>query len=49
MRRAIQRLLQDPLALRLLNGDFQAGDTVVADAVEGKSELRFEKKVAVEV
>ena len=45
MKRAIQRLLQDPLAMRLLNGDFQAGDTVVADSVDGRPELQFEKKV----
>jgi ATP-dependent Clp protease ATP-binding subunit ClpB len=49
MRRAIQRLLQDPLALRVLNGDFAAGDTVVADAVSGSRDLRLEKKVAVAV
>ena len=47
MKRAIQRLIQDPLATRLLAGDFAAGDTVVADAVEGKHELQFEKRVAV--
>ena len=32
MRRAIQRLVQDPLALKLLNGDFAAGDVVLVDA-----------------
>ncbi len=32
MRRAIQRLIQDPLALRLLNGEFVEGDTVLVDA-----------------
>ena len=32
MRRAIQRLIQDPLALQLLEGDFLAGDTIVVDA-----------------
>ena len=32
MRRAIQRLIQDPLALKLLNGEFQDGDTVEVDA-----------------
>jgi ATP-dependent Clp protease ATP-binding subunit ClpB len=36
MRRAIQRLIQDPLALRLLNGEFLEGDTVVADADGGQ-------------
>ncbi len=49
MKRTIQRLLGDPLALRLLNGDFQAGDTVVADIADGRPELRFEKKVAEKV
>ena len=44
MRRAIQRLLQDPLALRLLAGDFSPGDTVLADA-DGK-QLKFEVKPA---
>jgi len=31
LKRAIQQLLQDPLALALLRGDFGEGDTVVAD------------------
>ena len=32
MRRAIQRLIQDPLALKLINGDFVEGDTILVDA-----------------
>jgi ATP-dependent Clp protease ATP-binding subunit ClpB len=48
MRRAIQRLIQDPLALKLLNGDFQDGDTVEVDADPAGGELRFEKQVLVE-
>lgn len=45
MRRAIQRMIQDPLALKLLSGEFAEGDTVVVDkAAEG---LRFEKRVPV--
>ena len=32
MRRAIQRLVQDPLALKLLNGEFADGDTILVDA-----------------
>jgi ATP-dependent Clp protease ATP-binding subunit ClpB len=32
MRRAIQRLIQDPLALKLLNGEFLEGETVLVDA-----------------
>jgi ATP-dependent Clp protease ATP-binding subunit ClpB len=31
LKRAIQQLVQDPLALALLRGDFAEGDTVVAD------------------
>ncbi|HTY77095.1 MAG TPA: AAA family ATPase, partial [Candidatus Bathyarchaeia archaeon] len=32
LKRTIQRLVQDPLALKLLEGTFKDGDTVVADA-----------------
>jgi len=31
LKRAIQRELQDPLALRILNGDFPAGSVIVVD------------------
>jgi ATP-dependent Clp protease ATP-binding subunit ClpB len=41
LKRAIQRLVENPLALRLLEGDFTAGDTVRVDAHDG--ELVFEK------
>jgi ATP-dependent Clp protease ATP-binding subunit ClpA len=44
MRRAIQRLIQDPLAMQLLSGQFKAGDTVVADADPRTRTLRFEKQ-----
>jgi ATP-dependent Clp protease ATP-binding subunit ClpB len=41
LKRTIQRRVLDPLALRVLEGDFAEGDTVVVDATaEG---LRFEK------
>ncbi len=43
MRRAIQRLIQDPLALKLINGEFLEGDTVVVDAAPGATELQFSK------
>ncbi len=36
MRRAIQRLIQDPLSLKLLQGEYLPGDTVLVDATEGK-------------
>jgi ATP-dependent Clp protease ATP-binding subunit ClpA len=43
MKRAIQRLVQDPLAHRLMNGDFAEGDVVLVDAREGAVELEFSK------
>src|SRR5581483_736772 len=45
LKRTIQRRVLDPLALRVLEGDFTEGDTVVVDA--GPSGLRFEKRQAV--
>jgi ATP-dependent Clp protease ATP-binding subunit ClpB len=39
LKRAIQRLVQDPLAMRLLQGDFAEGDTVEVDSEGG--ELTF--------
>jgi ATP-dependent Clp protease ATP-binding subunit ClpB len=42
MKRSIQRLIQDPLALQLLEGKFLAGDTVTVDAGEDKH-LTFTK------
>jgi ATP-dependent Clp protease ATP-binding subunit ClpA len=46
MRRSIQRLIQDPLALRLLAGEFLAGETVVVDRDADGAKLKFEKEVA---
>ena len=43
LKRAIQRLVQDPLALRLLGGEFVEGDTVVVDAKRGQ--IGFRKAV----
>jgi ATP-dependent Clp protease ATP-binding subunit ClpB len=42
LKRAIQRLVQDPLATRLLRGEFRAGDHVVVDEGKGDS-LEFKK------
>jgi len=39
LKRAIQRYIQDPLALKVLSGDFVPGDTIIADA--GDEELKF--------
>jgi ATP-dependent Clp protease ATP-binding subunit ClpB len=46
LKRAIQRLVENPLALRLLEGEFGEGDTVRVDVEDG--ELRFEKAGAAE-
>ena len=44
LKRAIQRLLENPLALELLEGRFSEGDTVRVDAQDG--ELVFERAEA---
>jgi ATP-dependent Clp protease ATP-binding subunit ClpB len=43
LKRTIQRLIQDPLALKILSGEFAEGDAVVADAAGG--EIVFRKQV----
>jgi ATP-dependent Clp protease ATP-binding subunit ClpB len=42
LKRTIQRLVQDPLAMRILEGEFLEGDTVVVDVKKG--ELTLERK-----
>jgi ATP-dependent Clp protease ATP-binding subunit ClpB len=42
LKRAIQRFVLDPLALRVLDGHFHEGDTILVDAGDGG--LKFEKK-----
>jgi ATP-dependent chaperone ClpB len=42
LKRAIQRELQDPLAMKLLNGEFTPGQTIVAD--RGTEKLTFSAK-----
>jgi ATP-dependent Clp protease ATP-binding subunit ClpB len=44
LKRAIQRMIENPLALRLLEGDFGEGDTVRVDVKDG--ELVFERAAA---
>jgi ATP-dependent Clp protease ATP-binding subunit ClpB len=41
LKRALQRMVENPLALRLLEGEFSDGDTVSVDASDG--ELLFER------
>ena len=44
LKRTIQRRVLDPLAMRVLEGQFREGDTVNIDvAGKGLDELRFEK------
>jgi ATP-dependent Clp protease ATP-binding subunit ClpB len=45
LKRTIQRRVLDPLALRVLEGDFREGDVVTVDA--GSDGLRFEKRETV--
>jgi ATP-dependent Clp protease ATP-binding subunit ClpB len=45
LKRAIQRELQDPLALKLLAGDFDEGDTIFVD--RGRDGLTFTVTVPV--
>jgi ATP-dependent Clp protease ATP-binding subunit ClpB len=42
LKRVIQRQVQDPLALRLLQGEFRDGDRIVVDALDGR--LIFERE-----
>ncbi|MDP2388942.1 MAG: ATP-dependent chaperone ClpB, partial [Acidobacteriota bacterium] len=58
LKRALQRLLLDPLALRVLDGEFRDGDTVVVDPAArlrqgsgeaGPEQLTFAKGDAVNV
>ena len=46
MKRAIQRLIQDPLALKLLDGGVKPGDTVIVDADPRSDEMKFATETA---
>jgi ATP-dependent Clp protease ATP-binding subunit ClpB len=41
LKRAIQRLLQNPLAIRVLEGEFEEGGAVVVDREDGSHQLSF--------
>jgi len=41
MKRAIQRLIQDPLALKILNGEVRPGNAVIVDADSKSGEMEF--------
>jgi ATP-dependent Clp protease ATP-binding subunit ClpB len=44
MKRAIQRLIQDPLALKILDGQVKPGDHLRADVDATTGEMKFEKE-----
>ena len=46
LRRAIQRLVQDPLALEILDGNVSPGDAVLVDANAKTGEMKFEREKA---
>jgi ATP-dependent Clp protease ATP-binding subunit ClpB len=46
LRRTIQRLIQDPLALQILEGKVLPGDHVIVDRDGQKDAMRFERKPA---
>lgn len=46
MKRAIQRLIQDPLALKLLDGEVKPGDHVAVDADAKTGEMKFKREAA---
>jgi ATP-dependent Clp protease ATP-binding subunit ClpB len=41
MKRAIQRLIQDPLALHILDGEVRSGEAIVVDADPNSGEMKF--------
>jgi ATP-dependent Clp protease ATP-binding subunit ClpB len=47
LKRTIQRRVLDPLAMRVLEGDFREGDSVLVDM--GDNELKFQKKQSIAV
>jgi ATP-dependent Clp protease ATP-binding subunit ClpB len=46
MKRAIQRLIQDPLAMKILDGEVRPGDEVLVDADPKAGEMKFEREPA---
>src|SRR3989442_8761674 len=48
LRRTIQRLVQDPLAMRILDGSILPGDHVIADRDARSEQMRFERAAAPE-
>jgi ATP-dependent Clp protease ATP-binding subunit ClpB len=47
LKRAVQRLVENPLAMRLLEGGLRDGDTVEVDALDGEIAIRVAEPAAV--
>ena len=43
LKRAIQRLVQNPLAVKLLEGEFTDGDTIIAAVQPGSNRITFHR------
>ena len=48
LKRAIQRLIMDPLSMRILEGEGLPGDHVIVGADSGADEMKFESAPAPE-
>ncbi len=46
LKRAIQRLIQDPLAMKILDGEILPGDTVAVEGDLKEGEMKFEREPA---
>ena len=46
LKRALQRLIQDPLAMKLLDGDVLAGESLTVDGELKKGQMTFERPAA---
>jgi ATP-dependent Clp protease ATP-binding subunit ClpB len=46
LKRALQRLIQDPLAMKLLDGDVLPGESLTVDTDLKKTQMRFERATA---
>jgi ATP-dependent Clp protease ATP-binding subunit ClpB len=49
LKRTIQRMIENPLAVEVLAGRFKEGDHILVDVGSNRESLRFEKPVAVAV
>jgi ATP-dependent Clp protease ATP-binding subunit ClpB len=45
MKRAIQKLVQDPLAMKILDGEILHGDHLIVDVKDGKMAFKVSKRV----